>query len=161
MSASISWSTRSTITVGTWNVRTMFEAGKTAQVAAEMSNYNLTDLEISGQGGQVPVRGGLPQGSYCCVQVHEEDNATHTQGVALMMSKTAQGTLTGWEAHGPRILKATFQIQKPKINMEVIQRYAPTHDSNADIKKVLQHTVYYPPKLPKTKHYHHDGRLQC
>ena len=29
------------INVGTWNVRTMFETGKTAQVAAEMKNYNL------------------------------------------------------------------------------------------------------------------------
>ncbi|KAK7097253.1 hypothetical protein V1264_004260 [Littorina saxatilis] len=29
-------STRTTTTLGTWNVRTMFETGKTAQVAAEM-----------------------------------------------------------------------------------------------------------------------------
>ena len=40
-------STRTTITFGTWNVKTTFEAGKTAQVAAEMRNYNLTVLGIS------------------------------------------------------------------------------------------------------------------
>ena len=40
-------STRTTITVGTWNVRTMWETGKTAQVAAEMKSYNLTLLGIS------------------------------------------------------------------------------------------------------------------
>ena len=39
-------STRS-INIGTWNVRTTFETGKTAQVAAEMKNYNLTLIEIS------------------------------------------------------------------------------------------------------------------
>ena len=37
-------STETTITLGTWNVRTMFEAGKTTQVAAEMRNFNLLGL---------------------------------------------------------------------------------------------------------------------
>ena len=40
-------STRTTITFRTWNARTMFEAGKAVQVAAEMRNYNLTVLGIS------------------------------------------------------------------------------------------------------------------
>lgn len=39
-------STRRT-TIGTWNVRTMYESGKTAQVAAEMRNNDLTVLGIS------------------------------------------------------------------------------------------------------------------
>lgn len=40
-------STRATTTIGTWNVRTMLEAGKTTQVAAEMKKYSLTILGIS------------------------------------------------------------------------------------------------------------------
>ncbi|KAL3872739.1 hypothetical protein ACJMK2_035943 [Sinanodonta woodiana] len=40
-------STRTTTTIGTWNVRTMYETGKSAQVAAEMRRYNLTILGIS------------------------------------------------------------------------------------------------------------------
>ncbi|KAK6999869.1 acyl-CoA:glycerol-3-phosphate acyltransferase, partial [Biomphalaria glabrata] len=41
-------STRTTTTtIGTWNVRTMYETGKTAQVAAEVKRYNLTILGIS------------------------------------------------------------------------------------------------------------------
>ena len=40
-------STGDTTTIGTWNVRTMFEAGKTAQVATEMNKYNLAILGIS------------------------------------------------------------------------------------------------------------------
>ena len=35
------------IRMGTWNVRTMFETGKTFQVAAEMRAYNLALLGIS------------------------------------------------------------------------------------------------------------------
>lgn len=32
------------LNIGTWNIRTMFESGKTAQVASEMHNYNLVVL---------------------------------------------------------------------------------------------------------------------
>ncbi|KAH3741583.1 hypothetical protein DPMN_048308 [Dreissena polymorpha] len=39
--------TRTTTTIGTWNVQTMHETGLTAQVAAEMSKPNLTILGIS------------------------------------------------------------------------------------------------------------------
>lgn len=39
-------STRTTINIGTWNVRTMVETGKTAQVAAKMRQYNLELLGI-------------------------------------------------------------------------------------------------------------------
>jgi hypothetical protein len=40
-------SNRTTLTIGTWNVRTMFEIGKTAQVAAEMRRYKISILGIS------------------------------------------------------------------------------------------------------------------
>ncbi|KAH3857663.1 hypothetical protein DPMN_100274 [Dreissena polymorpha] len=40
-------STRTNNTIGTWNVRTMYETDKTAQVAAEIRKFNLTILEIS------------------------------------------------------------------------------------------------------------------
>ena len=35
-------STRTTIRIGMWNIRTMFDIGKAAQVAVEMRNYQLT-----------------------------------------------------------------------------------------------------------------------
>lgn len=35
------------VTIGTWNVSTMHEIEKTAQIVAEMKNYNLTLLRIS------------------------------------------------------------------------------------------------------------------
>ena len=51
------------------NVWTMFEAGKTAQVSAEMRNYNLTILWISETRWTGSSSGGLPQGNCCCIQV--------------------------------------------------------------------------------------------
>ena len=40
-------STREIINFGTWNVRTMYEVGKTAQVVAEKTAYRLDILGIS------------------------------------------------------------------------------------------------------------------
>ncbi|VDP49124.1 unnamed protein product [Schistosoma margrebowiei] len=65
---------------------------------------------------------------------HEEENAPHTQGIALMQSKQAQNALTGWESHGPRIIKASFKTKKEGISMNIIQCYAPTNDYNEDAK---------------------------
>ncbi|VDP18657.1 unnamed protein product [Schistosoma margrebowiei] len=39
--------TRAKLFIGTWNVRTMWETGKTSQIAMEMRRYNLAVLGIS------------------------------------------------------------------------------------------------------------------
>ncbi|VDP51734.1 unnamed protein product [Schistosoma margrebowiei] len=90
----------------------MWDTGRAFQIAAEMRRYNLEVLGIS----------------------HEEENAPHTQGVALMLSKQAQNALVGWESHGSRIIKASFKTKKEDITMNVIQCYAPTNDYNEDAK---------------------------
>ncbi|CAI2724589.1 unnamed protein product [Schistosoma spindalis] len=65
---------------------------------------------------------------------HEEENAPHTQGVALMLSKVAQNALVGWESHGSRIIKASFKTKKEGITMSIIQCNAHTNDSNDEVK---------------------------
>ena len=39
--------TRATLFIGTWNVRTMWKSGKTSQTAVEMRKYKLTVLATS------------------------------------------------------------------------------------------------------------------
>ena len=128
-------STRTTITIGTWNVRTMFETGKTAQVAAEMRCYNLAILGISESRWTGSGQRRLATGELLLFSGHEEEDAPHTKGVALMLSRAAQGALVGWEAHGPRIVTASFRTKKRRINMDVIQCYAPTNDSDEEDKE--------------------------
>ncbi|VDP71995.1 unnamed protein product [Schistosoma mattheei] len=65
---------------------------------------------------------------------HEEENAPHTQGVALMLSKIARNEFEGCGSQGSRIIKASFKTKKEVITMNIIQCYAPTNDSNDDIK---------------------------
>jgi len=39
-----------------------------------------------------------------------------------------------WESHGPRIFKAAFRTKQKKIKVNIIQRYAPTNDSDEEDK---------------------------
>ncbi len=51
-----------------------------------------------------------------------------------MLSNQAQRALIGWEAHCPRIITATFKTKIRRINMDIIQAYAPTNDSKEEDK---------------------------
>ena len=126
--------TRATLFIGTWNVRTMWETGKTSQIAMEMRRYKLAVLGISETHWTQTGQQRLGTGEMLLYSGHEGENAPHTQGVALMLSKEARNALVGWESHGPRIIKASFRTKKQGITMNVIQCYAPTNDSNDDDK---------------------------
>jgi exonuclease III len=126
--------TRKSLQIGTWNVRTMYESGKAAQIAAEMRNYKLTLLGICEtrwtQSGQQRLR----TGENIIYSGHEQDNAPHTLGVALMLGKEAQKALVGWNPRGSRHLTATFKTCKKNIKMNVVICYAPTNDSSEEDK---------------------------
>ncbi|VDP41651.1 unnamed protein product [Schistosoma margrebowiei] len=104
--------TRATIYLGTWNVRTMWETERAIQNAAEMTRYNLEILGISETHWTQVGQQRLTSGELLLYSGHEEENAPHTQGVALMLSKQAQNALIGWESHGPRIIKASFKTKR-------------------------------------------------
>ena len=120
--------------IGTWNIRTMYEAGKVAQVAAEMRNYDITLLGLCEtrwtQSGQLR----LSTGEMVLYSGHGEENAPHTEGVALVLSQEAQKALISWEAAGSRIIAVSFRTKK-KIKMNVIQSYEPTNDKDEETKE--------------------------
>ena len=72
----------------TWNIQTMFEAGKAAQVAKEMDRYKVSLLglcETRNQSGQLQ----LLSGQTVLYSGHEDEGAPHTEGVAIMLAKEA------------------------------------------------------------------------
>ncbi|VDO88681.1 unnamed protein product [Schistosoma margrebowiei] len=112
----------------------MWETGKTSQVTTEMRRYNLAVLGISEMRWTQAGQQNLTTEEMLLYFGHEEENALHTQGVALMLSKVEQNGLVGWESDVSRIIKASFKTRKEGITMNVIQCYVPTNDSNDDIK---------------------------
>ncbi|CAH8678593.1 unnamed protein product [Schistosoma haematobium] len=126
--------TRATIYLGTWNVRTMWDTGIAFQIAAEMRRYNLEVLGISETHWTQVGQQRLTTGEFLLYSDHEEENAPRTQGVALMLYKQTQNALIGWESHRPRIIKASLKTKKEGISMNIIQCYAPTNNYNEDAK---------------------------
>ena len=97
-----------------------------------MRNNNLTILGISESRWTGSGQRKLSIGELLLFSGHEAGDSPHTQGVAVMLSKSAQGALTGWEAYRPRILIAFFKTQQRRINMDIIQCYAPTNDNDVE-----------------------------
>ena len=65
---------------------------------------------------------------------HEEEDAPHTEGVPLMLSRSAQKALIEWESHGPRVIRAVFRTKQKKIKLNIVQCYAPTNDRDEEDK---------------------------
>ncbi|VDP61497.1 unnamed protein product [Schistosoma curassoni] len=115
----------------------MWETRKTSQIATEMRRYNLAVLGISETHWTQAGQQRLATEEMLLYSGHEDENASHTHGVALMLSKVARNALVGWESHGSRIIKASFKTKNEGIIMNIIQCYASTNDSNDDIKDQL------------------------
>ena len=120
--------------IATWNVRTMYEAGRTRQVAMEMKRYGIKVLGISEtrwlQSGQIR----LATGEQLLYSGHTMDGAPHTEGVGLMLAPEVQRALIGWEPVSSRIITAKFTSKRKNINLHIIQCYAPTNDADDEKK---------------------------
>ena len=92
--------------IACWNVRTLYQTGKLAQVVKEFHRYRLAS------GHTILYSGRL------------EDQ--HVEGVALIMSRKIENTLIEWKPSGPSQNKARFNLNYTKL--AVIVCYAPTED---------------------------------
>ena len=128
---------RTTSRLGTWNVRTMYQSGKTDQVAREFQAYKLDILGLSETRwlgmGQIRMRGG----ETVIYSGHEDEDSDHTEGVAFMLSRKAAGSLVRWEPLGSRIITATFRTNKKDINLTIINCYAPTNNKEEEEKEAF------------------------
>ena len=60
--------------------------------------------------------------------IHSGQKDTHDRGVALIMNRGSANTLMEWEPINERLIKARFKLT-------IIQCYAPTNDSEDDMKE--------------------------
>ncbi|GFS17110.1 endonuclease-reverse transcriptase [Elysia marginata] len=121
--------------IASWNARTLYQAGKTAQLTTEMKRYRLHILGVSEthwiQSGQKTL------GSGELILFSGREHKQHSESVALVLGKYAQKSLRGWEPHGERIIMASFQTRSKNINMNIVQIYAPTNEAQDEEKDAL------------------------
>ena len=133
------------INVAAWNVRTMFEASRTAQIAKEMRQYNISILGISEArwtgSGKLTCNSGE-------TIIYSGKDQDHQSGVAVMMSKETAKTLIEWYPVNDRIIYARFDSKH--IKLSVIQCYSPTNDASDEDEDAfynqLQSVLHRTPK---------------
>ena len=111
-------------TVGTWNVRTLWAAGKLELLRNEMKRYKhdvvgITEVRWTG-------KGETSNGDFIW---SGEDN-THTKGVGMLLSTKARKALMGYNPINSRLITARFNAAP--FNITIINVYAPTAEAPED-----------------------------
>jgi Reverse transcriptase (RNA-dependent DNA polymerase)/Endonuclease/Exonuclease/phosphatase family len=134
--------TRKRTRFGTWNVRTMMEATKLAQIAREFRSYKLELLGLSETRWKGSGERRLSTGETLlyCGKPETED---HSSGVGFLLSKKAKLCLTAWNPISDRII--SLRLATKVRNLTLIQVYAPTEQAPDDVKDAfyqqLAHTL--------------------
>lgn len=132
---------KTTRRVGCWDVQTLNQTGKLAQVVREMESYNIELLVVSetrwiGSGTRQ-----LTSGHHILYSGRTDDH--HSRGVAIITTKEVNRSLTEWKPINERLIKARYNSAFATLTM--IGCYAPTEDTTEDEKdafyKKLQEAV--------------------
>lgn len=121
--------------VGIWNVLTLYQVGKTAQLLNEMQRYNIEILGASevrwngcgeqtcGDGYKI-LHSGMPNAG--------DD---HIRGVAIVLGKKIKNSLMEWEPISERLMRVRLNTKYRKTTL--IQCYAPTEPSTLEEKEAF------------------------
>ena len=112
-------STKCTVGIGTWNVRTLNQEGGLEILLHQLSNFSCEILGVSET--HWTETGDFTKDGYKVLCSSRDD--IHRQGVALILNKSAQKALLGYNPVSPRLISARFQTQIGTAT--IIQIYAP------------------------------------
>ena len=133
--------------IGFWNVRTMYETGKLAQVTAEMRSYNLHILGISESRWTGSGRYRTNTGETVLYSGRDDDQ--HHEGVAVILRKGMERCLMEWKPINSRLMK--IRMKGKHINITIIQCYAPINDSEEESKDAFYDQLQA--ELERTPHH--------
>ncbi|GFR73479.1 craniofacial development protein 2 [Elysia marginata] len=120
--------------LGTLTVRTLYQTGKSKEVAREFNAYKLDILGITETRWKGNGMLTLGTGETMIYSGHQKEDANHAEKLGLMLSRQAAKSPLGWQPEGSRIVSAMFKTYKKKINLRVINCYAPTNEKGEDVK---------------------------
>lgn len=123
--------TRKRTRFGTWNVRTMLEATKLAQIAREFRSYKLELLGLSETRWKGSGEKRLSNGE-TLLYSGKPETEDHSSGVGFLLSKKAKLCLTAWNPISDRII--SLRLATKVRHLTFIQVYAPTEQAPDDVK---------------------------
>ena len=118
-------SPKSTLRIANWNVRTLFQAGKLAQVTREFRDYGLNILGMSEC--RWPNSGKFVGASGETIYYSGRLDGRHESGVAIMVDKYSNSCLQEWKPISDRLISARFFSKFTKLT--IVQAYAPTNNA--------------------------------
>ena len=110
------FSAKNTTKIGTWNVRTLYQSGKCAQVVKEMDRYEIEILGLSEVRWNTSGMTSLNSGHTIIYSGNTKSDDPHEKGVAFLMSKSVKKALLEWNPISPRIISARFNSRFQKNN---------------------------------------------
>ncbi|CAF1510283.1 unnamed protein product, partial [Rotaria sp. Silwood1] len=116
--------TKGILTVGTWNVRTLWATGKLELLRNEMKRYKYDIIDISEV--QWTGKGETSNGNF----IWSGEASTHSKGVGILLSTKAKKSVLGYNPINSRLITARFNATP--FNITIINVYAPTSDAPED-----------------------------
>ena len=134
--------------IACWNVQTMYQSGKSAQIAKEMDRYNIEILGLSEVRWNTSGMTTISTGHTIIYSGNPNKGDPHEKGVGFLLNKTSKKSLLEWNPISQRIVTARFDTQFQKTT--VIQVYAPTNEAQEIEKEDFYNALQYvEDKIPK------------
>lgn len=114
--------------IGSWNIRTMLQIGKTEEISREMNRYKVDILalqEIRWKG-----QGRVDKKTYTIYYSGEMKQGQN--GTAFMVNRKVAGNVLQFRAISGRL--SYLQIKNKQANISIVNAYAPTEESNDNDK---------------------------
>ena len=106
--------------IGTWNVRTLYSAGKLAQVLNEMKRYHVDIMGINEM--RWTDCGKMESDGFT---IYYSGGNKHERGVGIILTAEMARAVIAWEPVNDRII--TIRLQTKYMKITLIQVYAPTN----------------------------------
>ena len=119
------------LVITTWNVRTLYQAGKLDNVIQEMKKKKIDILGIAET--RWTDSGKIRKDSHT---VFYSGGQEHRNGVGIPMKNNITRSIMGYWPISNRIIMA--KLQGKPFNINILQKYAPTQDHNEDIEQFMK-----------------------